>query len=308
MNSEKNFYLKTKNRAVNLFRNIQNFNLRRYFYYSKTKNKKDFKYYLSAAIIIKNEADYVAEWIEYHLLVGFDHFYIYDNGSDDDIQKVLAPYVAENIIEYINYPGEGMQLSMINDAIRRSSSETFWLAINDIDEFFVPKTSNTVSVFLKEFESFPAVEVNWLVYGSSGQFKKNKGLVIERFNKHSSPSEYFSNHFVKLIYNPRATSYGDVHRGFYWNLKLAVNTDKEKTRLTALQRQGKFDKLVINHYYTKSFEEYQNKMGKPQVDGTAPLHNMKSWENDDEKSKIEDNIMGKYIMEVRKNIFNRFKE
>ncbi len=29
--------------------------------------------------MVKDEADALVEWIEYHLLLGVDHFYIYDN-------------------------------------------------------------------------------------------------------------------------------------------------------------------------------------------------------------------------------------
>lgn len=36
----------------------------------------NYKNYLSATRIIKNEAEYMPEWLEYHLLVGFEKFYI----------------------------------------------------------------------------------------------------------------------------------------------------------------------------------------------------------------------------------------
>lgn len=57
----------------------------------------NYKNYLSATCIIKNEAEYMPEWLEYHLLVGFEKFYIYDNGSTDNIKQVLAPYVDASI-------------------------------------------------------------------------------------------------------------------------------------------------------------------------------------------------------------------
>lgn len=48
------------------------------------------KQFLAVCVIIKNEARYLAEWIVYHQLVGVDHFYIYDNNSEDDLAGVLA--------------------------------------------------------------------------------------------------------------------------------------------------------------------------------------------------------------------------
>ena len=39
---------------------------------------------LSLTLIVKNEAFYIKEWIEFHRMIGVTHFYIYDNESSDD--------------------------------------------------------------------------------------------------------------------------------------------------------------------------------------------------------------------------------
>ena len=43
------------------------------------KNPKKFKYSVSIVAIAKNEGIYFKEWIEYHKLIGIEHFYIYNN-------------------------------------------------------------------------------------------------------------------------------------------------------------------------------------------------------------------------------------
>jgi len=48
-------------------------------------------HFLSICTIFKNEARYLREWIEFHRLVGVDHFYLYENRSEDDFAPVLAP-------------------------------------------------------------------------------------------------------------------------------------------------------------------------------------------------------------------------
>lgn len=40
--------------------------------------------YLSIGAIFKDEAPYLAEWIEFHRLVGVEHFFLYDNLSTDE--------------------------------------------------------------------------------------------------------------------------------------------------------------------------------------------------------------------------------
>ena len=51
------------------------------------------KGYLSVCAIYKNEARYLAEWLEFHLLAGVEHFFLYNNNSTDDHREVLAPYL-----------------------------------------------------------------------------------------------------------------------------------------------------------------------------------------------------------------------
>jgi hypothetical protein len=36
--------------------------------------------------IVTEEEAYLHEWIDYHLGIGFDHVYIYDNSQDFDLQ------------------------------------------------------------------------------------------------------------------------------------------------------------------------------------------------------------------------------
>ena len=48
--------------------------------------------YLAACTIYRDAASYLAEWIEFHRLLGVERFFLYDNGSTDDHREVLAPY------------------------------------------------------------------------------------------------------------------------------------------------------------------------------------------------------------------------
>lgn len=60
---------------------------------------------LAIVTIMKNEAPYVKEWLDYHILVGVKKFYIYDNDSDDNLHDILRPYIEQGIVEYTFFPG-----------------------------------------------------------------------------------------------------------------------------------------------------------------------------------------------------------
>ena len=46
-------------------------------------DKNLFPYELAIVAIFKDEAPYLREWLDYHLLAGVEHFYLYSNESSD---------------------------------------------------------------------------------------------------------------------------------------------------------------------------------------------------------------------------------
>jgi hypothetical protein len=43
---------------------------------------------LTAIYWVKDEARYIPEWIEFHLMQGFEHFILYDNNSTDGSSNI----------------------------------------------------------------------------------------------------------------------------------------------------------------------------------------------------------------------------
>ena len=61
------------------------------------------KGYLALVAIVKNEASYLDEWIEFHRLVGVEHIYLYDNGSTDQTREVVAPYISQGFVTLMRW-------------------------------------------------------------------------------------------------------------------------------------------------------------------------------------------------------------
>ena len=98
------------------------------------KVKREPKYGLGITAIVKNEARYLAEWIEYHRLIGVGKFYIYDNESTDGILAVLDKYIAEGIVEYRPITGKNRQNDAYNDSLNRHRKEVKYMAFIDAEE------------------------------------------------------------------------------------------------------------------------------------------------------------------------------
>ena len=166
--------------------------------YDKTPSK----YYLAVCAIAKNEGAYFQEWIEWHKNLGVEKFYIYDNESSDNTLDVLAPYIESELVEYTFWAGKKQQLAAYDDCLEKHRLDARWIAFIDLDEFVIPTKDGTISDFLKRFETFSAIEINWLIYGSGGAKEKETGTVMERFKHHAQPNHILNRH-VKSIVNPR---------------------------------------------------------------------------------------------------------
>src|SRR5471030_1192718 len=63
-----------------------------------------YEYTLSIATIFKDEAPYLKEWIEFHKMMGVEHFRLYNNDSEDDFLTVLDPYIQSGEVSLIEFP------------------------------------------------------------------------------------------------------------------------------------------------------------------------------------------------------------
>jgi hypothetical protein len=221
----------------------------------------NYVFYLSILAIMKNEAPYVSEWIEYHLLVGVQKFWLGDNDSQDNLTDVLHPYMALGIVSLVQWPGPIGQVAVYNKYHLVVSSLSYWVAIIDLDEFLVPIGTHSVSVVLRAFEGSPGVTANWVMYGSNGKEKKEDGLVIERFQYHSNWGICENKH-TKAIVNPRMVRKMGLHEHDYLYGLLSRSPNGQWNQRRMFDRPPIHEVLRINHYWTKSFEEFRQKKSR----------------------------------------------
>ena len=253
-----------------------------------------FKYELAIVAILKNEAPYIKEWIDYHLLAGVDHFYLYDNESEDNLKEILQPYIENDIVTYKFYPGKGLQLLAYNEAVKDYKFDCQYMAFIDADEFIYPRENKTILEVLDEILSSnpnaAGLAVNWHIFGSSGQEKADftKG-VLERF-VYRTKDDFCHNDHVKTIANPRHISVvTNPHFLLYFDSKFAINengnyvpmhTNKPCTTL----------KIGINHYFTKSKEEFIKKRNRGKAD-LSDLRDMSEFDIHDQNDIYDDGIL-----------------
>jgi hypothetical protein len=257
------------------------------------------KPYLSVFAIYYNEAHYLREWIEFHKLVGFERFYLYNNFSTDHHREVLAPYIADGTVIHREWPVEPAQMAGYRDVIERYRDHTFWLGCFDIDEFLFSPTGERVSDILRRFEEFPGVAVNEITFGTSGHITRPPGLAIESFVRRCELQKP-RNRIVKSVVQPSqiADLGRDPHYFRYVDGRRAVTENKEPLR-GSLTQSVSVDLLRINHYMTRSQEERDLKNTGPDVLKGGRRHLPKAGERDKVLNDEEDTTILRYAPALR---------
>ncbi len=284
--------------------NIKNFFIKR-FNLIIDKLKKNYKNKLAIAAIIKNEAPYIKEWIEYHKLVGVEKFYIYDNESTDNTKEILSAYIKSGEVIYKSFPGERMQCKAYNHAVKNYKFECKYIAFIDIDEFILPLTNKnifeTVEDKLKGNPKTSGLAVQWLIFGSSGHKTQPNGLVIENYTL-CAQEEFDYNKYVKTIANPRKINYfTDPHFPVYYKGFHNINSNGEIIKGSETNNKRCYKDIRINHYFTKSYEEFIRKRERGRSTSKGK-HEMSAFYNND-KNDIKDLKIIEYAEQLKENLY-----
>lgn len=274
-------------------------------------DKNLFLHDLAVVAIMKNEGPYLKEWLDYHLLAGVDHFYLYDNESPDNQAEVAKPYVAAGLVDYIPFPGKAMQFVAYNDAVKRFKFQSRYMAFLDGDEFIYPKVDRgggiveVVDEILSHDPNAAGLAINWQIFGSNGQEKADysKG-VLERFTRRA-PNDYAplltnpntdlktsGNAIVKHISNPRKINLiYHPHFAIYFGNCYFVNEIGTPLKPDSRNFPVTAEKIVINHYNTKSREEYLKKISRGAADGNQQLYTVDKFKYFDCNEEFDDGIL-----------------
>ena len=219
---------------------------------------------VSILAILKNEVPYLEEWLCHHMAIGVDHFFLYDNDSSDDLHHLLKPYADHGIVTTVYFPMRGLQRDANNHAVRFFGATTEWLAYVDIDEFLVPERDEQVGTVMSRFPNASQVLVSRREICYSGHRTPPAGLVTENFRMVSEdvPRMGSTAILAKPIVRPERTYRVGIHYAVTID-DATVNTagvfiEEEANNIVA----PSYANLQMNHYYTKSYEEFQAKRSR----------------------------------------------
>lgn len=271
-------------------------------------------YKLTGSYWIKNEAPYLPEYLEFHLLQGFDHFIFYDNKSDDNTVEILIPYIKQGLVELRQYPPHIITRNnfwMMEHLITEQVGVTEWIHFHALDERIYCPDGRAIPELLKDYRQYGALCVAWEVYNSNGHHTKTPGLITERFTEcfQDTPCH------IKTIIRPDCaiTHEGDPH-----NFRMKPGYQSVDERFNNVSgpwnvANYSYNKIKNHHYQTMSREEFDSKMNKGLLDhvGQENIRRLgaeEQWNSCHSNQQFSQNtFLLKYSEPVKEALRNRYK-
>lgn len=202
--------------------------------------------------IIKNEHLFLDEWISYHLNLGIQDIYLYEDiGSKshkeitDSYETVYLKSIEGLFDEYYYtkaYSGSKNQERLFDWFISNYKNLYDWVLFIDIDEFLVLKDDKPLTDFLKNYNDFSGIYIYWTMYGANKHISRPKGKVLDNYTTpfHDKYNYYKNDYCIKSFVNfNKCTGWESaIHK-----IKDGIYIDPEIA--------------TINHYFTKSWEDWK---------------------------------------------------
>lgn len=274
-------------------------------FYPRNAHKK--KYEVSICAIFKDEGQYLKEWLEFHILVGVEHFYLYNNNSTDNYLEILQPYIDRHLVTLLDWPKKQSQMEAYYNCYYNYKDESHWIGFIDLDEYVIPNDYDDINDFLSIFNNRrPVVIIYWKYMGSSGKIHREKnGLVTEDFvlgwNKYANIGKIFFNTDYEYLYQYKKNEYmhlmwAKLGTHFLPPINIFGNICWRNVHSVPTNRMP----IQINHYLVKTYNEYVEKKSK-RGGGVhdVSMHNYEYFFKHDMKCQTTDYHAYKYLIKLK---------
>jgi hypothetical protein len=232
---------------------------------------------IGLCLIIKNETDYLDEWLNYHRNIGIDFFIIYDNQSDEKIS-----INSDDII--INYWDDN-QIGSQMRAYQHCCSNYHhldYIGFIDTDEFYQSKTMDIKKDFnnlKKSFGEFSGLGLYWRMYGKFNPYIENR-ILINDYQYY-----YQDNHIKSFIDPKKVINFPDPHKPII-NGKYI---DEKGCEIKGPTGNHNSENIWIKHTWTRSLNEFKTKILRGSGDKVKRNYSLSDFYNYNDKCNLLSN-------------------
>lgn len=267
------------------------------------------RYYFSISMNFKDEEDYLEEWIEHHKRIGVEHFYLFDNASTDKSLSLIKKYKDSGIVTLHSSDKKPIKPVSYSYTLKSYADSSQWIAFIDSDEYFNPQIKYDIKEVLQDYEKYPALGVNWKLFGDSGYIQKPIGSTLKNFTKRQDQNKekFNSCYHIKSIINPKKTLPHFINPHYFLydpalsfpKIPAAVTENYEtidgkgyedkSPNGIAFSPRVSYDKISLHHYWCRSKDEYfKKKCSKPRDDNNLDRNDSAIKEYEEYNNKAND--------------------
>lgn len=248
-------------------------------------------------VIAKNENRYIKDFCEYHLSLGFDHIYIFDNNDVPEIHNVIqntdkitvTPFKKDNLFQ---------QTLLYNEFMKTYDFD--WCAFIDVDEFITLNKHKNIHDFVSAFgDDIGAIKLFERVYGDDNliyPIHKNKPVYNRIKTESTKSSVYYCKEIVRKC---KSTFTLDAHSFRMKNLYASFcdGTIEENFKKMKYTQNDIIDSVAyIRHYRTKTCSEFcEQKLGLTRVSCTNYTKSKDYYFMTNEYTEEKDKFIDEYM-------------
>jgi len=241
---------------------------------------------VAICIMIKNDQEYLLEWLSHHRELEIDHFYLYDNESSPEYRelgkdvtvinwnedqyfepiypKINTQYHIPALLDQFpctelittHWPlapdRDSKQFKAYQHCLNNYGDKHKWIAFIDSDEFINVAKGLTIKTALNKLDEPDLAQLlmKWRVFSSSGHLTKQP-LQKEAY------TDWYPDYQVKAFVKPdRIFAINSLHiMAVYPNFK--TKTEDGQTRTSVSRHTHTSELIWVNHYWSRSRQDFE---------------------------------------------------
>ena len=217
----------------------------------------------------KKENRYIKEYVEHYKKYSVDKIYLYDNNdiNGERFEEVIGDHINSGFVELLNWRGRKYQLmNIMKDCYKKNNIYYNWLMFYELDEFINLNNYTNIKSFLnqKKFEGCQIIYLNLVCHTDNNQLYYINKPLAERF-PHTVPQSRFAGKNLEIKSIIRGNISNMIIKSMHTINPEFINCNgygNKNKYIVNYSTEPDYYNYFIDHYYSKSTEEFIDKLNR----------------------------------------------